>query len=197
VSSWNPVFFTASGSEPGYWSLKIFDDSGIEVTNYGLFAQSSSNPGVSFQATWTPTVFYKLTGNHLAVVELRVGERTATATISFSVYNFPMVISKIQYYSSSWVPIPEPKAGQPFFIAVEVKNISGSTVQLAFIPVMIGDKFVGASGASNLSPGQSFTGYIQANIISAGNYLMRCFVWSGPSGYPIAEPYPINISVTP
>jgi len=197
VSSWNPVFFTASGSEPGYWSLKIFDDSGIEVTNYGLFAQSSSNPGVSFQTSWTPTSFYKLTGNHLAVLELRVGERTATATISFSVYNFPMVISKIQYYNSSWVPIPEPKAGQPFFIAVEVNNISGSTVPLAFVPVMIGDKFVGASGASNLSPGQSFTSYIQANIISAGNYLMKCFVWSGPSGYPIAEPYQINTLVTP
>ncbi|MCX5977525.1 MAG: Ig-like domain-containing protein, partial [Coprothermobacterota bacterium] len=197
VSGWKPLNLSASSPGAGSWSIRILSPGGEDVTSAGSLSITSPNPGTSFAANWIPSSYYALTGAHQAVVQLTDGTSTVTAAITFAVYNFTVRIRSVTFTDASFNPIAAPRAGQNFFIKVEIQNVGPSALSMVFVPVMVGSQYIGGGAMGNVLPGQVASPFIAANIAAAGSYTVRAYSWTGPGGAALAQPLILSITVLP
>lgn len=196
VSSWNPVSLSADSPAPGSWSVRIFNAAGNEVTSAGTLTLSP-NPSAVLSATWAPNSYYAATGTHTAQVQVSDGTRSESASVSFSLYNFPLQVTGWHFLNSLGTEITSPKAGEAFYLTLEVRNISNATLPKAFVPLMLSGRFLNAAEVQGLAPSQSVTLTLMGGSLPAGSYAYQCFVWTGPGGTPIAQPATIPVVVIP
>jgi hypothetical protein len=120
-----------------------------------------------------------------------------TAAVTFAVHNFAVRIRSVTFSDASFNPIAAPRAGQNFFIKVEIQNVGPSALPMVFIPVMVGSQYVGGGAMGNVFPGQVASPFISANIATAGSCTLRAYAWTGPGGAALAQPLILSITVLP
>ena len=201
VATFNPLLLQATSPAPGNWSVRVFNSLGMEVTSYGSLVFHTTNPTTNFSCSWTPTLSYQIPGNHYALISLSDGAQTRSATVSFSLYNFPVKITEVKLFNALWQEITNPKANQPFYIQVTIANWSpyGPLIPKAFIPIQItgsGSSTLGITFSLNLAPGGTAGGGAQFKL-SAGNYDLMIFVWDDSGGAPISLPLKRSLQVVP
>ncbi|MGB9834982.1 MAG: hypothetical protein ACPLPW_08475, partial [bacterium] len=201
IATFNPVLLQATSPAPGNWEVRVFNSSGVEVTGYGTLALQTSNPTTNFSCVWTPTSSYQIPGNHYALISLSDGTLTRSATVSFSLYNFPVKITEVKLFNALWQEIANPKANQPFYVQVSIANWSpyGPLIPKAFIPIQItgsGFSTIGITFSLNLAPGGTAGGGAQFKL-TAGTYDLMIFVWDDAGGAPISLPFRLSLQVVP
>jgi hypothetical protein len=201
IATFNPVLLQATSPAPGNWSVRVFNPLGIEVTSYGSLVFHTNNPTTNFSCSWTPTLSYQIPGNHYALISLSDGILTRSATVYFSLYNFPVKITEVKFFNALWQEITNPKANQPFYVQVTIANWSpyGPLIPKAFIPIQItgsGFSTIGITFSLNLAPGGTAGGGAQFKL-SAGNYDLMIFVWDDSGGAPISLPLKRSLQVLP
>jgi len=201
IATFNPVLLQATSPAPGNWSVRVFNPLGIEVTSYGSLVFHTNNPTTNFSCSWTPTLSYQIPGNHYALISLSDGILTRSATVYFSLYNFPVKITEVKFFNALWQEITNPKANQPFYVQVTIANWSpyGPLIPKAFIPIQItgsGFSTIGITFSLNLAPGGTAGGGAQFKL-SAGNYDLMIFVWDDAGGAPITLPFRLSLQVLP
>jgi hypothetical protein len=196
ISSSNPVALSASSPAAGSWSVRIFNQAGDEVTSAGMISNAPTN-GTTLNATWAPNSYYSATGPHSAVIEVNDGRQTQTGTIFFTVYNFPVKVNGWKFLNAAGIEIPSPKAGETFYLSLDVRNLSSATLASVFLPLMVANQYIGAAEVRNMAPGQSIALTFQVNALPAGSFPVQCYLWTGPSGSPLAQVMSLAVTVVP
>ncbi|MCX5977239.1 MAG: hypothetical protein NTV33_10560, partial [Coprothermobacterota bacterium] len=125
------------------------------------------------------------------------GSGSQSASVSFSLYNFPLKVTGWHFLNGLGAEITSPKAGEAFYLTLEVRNISNATLPKAFVPLMLSGRFLNAAEVQGMAPGQSVTLTLMGGSLPAGSYSYQSFVWTGSGGTPIAQPTSIPVVVIP
>lgn len=154
---------------------------------------------MNFSATWAPLAAQNFVGpGYYAVVNLTDGVTSLSETVYFSLYNYQiMIIDPVTLLDAAWNPITNPIAGQPFYVKVDIKNMSAGVVATVFVPVMIDFSYIGAGGLGGINPGQIGSAYVGCTGLAAGLHTGYAYVWVDTGGTPLGLPVIFNFTVNP
>lgn len=197
VATWNSLAISATVSRLANWVVQIYQGD-------TLIDSLTASPTIHLSLSWVPPISYQFSGRHKVVVAADEGAGVVEHSSSeFSIYNFPLKITSLEFLNQMGQPITEAVRNQPFMVKMTVRNwwTGGGAVPapFSFVPVKMTlgpSLYLGFVLFFDIQPGTSVAATAAFSLPESGVWETKAAVWQGvdlpPFGDPTSAPFPIK-----